>query len=87
MYMPDCLKSTIGLMEADSSKLKHRTFNITAMSFTPAQIAAEIQKFIPEFKIDYKPDFRQQIANSWPRSLDDSAAREEWGVLIRVRHD
>ncbi len=79
MYMPDCIKATIDLIEADASKLKHRSFNVTAMSFTPEEIAAEIKKHIPEFEIDYKPDFRQQIAESWPRSIDDSVAREEWG--------
>ena len=79
MYMPDCLKCTIDLMEADASKLVHRSYNITAMSFAPEDIANEIKKHIPEFKIDYKPDFRQQIAETWPRSIDDSVAREEWG--------
>lgn len=79
MYMPDCLKCTIDLIEADARKLKHRCFNITAMSFAPEEIAAEIQKYIPEFEMSYEPDFRQQIAESWPASLDDSAAREEWG--------
>ncbi|MCF2137675.1 MAG: NAD-dependent epimerase/dehydratase family protein [Candidatus Thorarchaeota archaeon] len=79
MYMPDCIKATIDLIEADARKLKHRSFNVTAMSFTPADIAAEIKKHIPEFAIDYEPDFRQQIAESWPRSIDDSVAREEWG--------
>ena len=79
MYMPDCIKSTIDLLEADQSKLVHRSFNVTAMSFTPEDIANEIKKHIPDFKIDYEPDFRQQIAETWPRSLDDSAARDEWG--------
>ena len=79
MYMPDCIKSTIDLIEADASKLIHRSFNVTAMSFTPEDIANEIKKHIPDFEIEYEPDFRQQIAESWPRSLDDSVAREEWG--------
>ncbi|RLI54832.1 MAG: NAD-dependent epimerase [Candidatus Thorarchaeota archaeon] len=79
MYMPDCIKSTIDLIEADASRLVHRSFNVTAMSFTPAEIAEEIKKHIPEFEITYEPDFRQKIAQSWPRSIDDSAAREEWG--------
>ena len=78
MYMPDCIKSTIDLIEADASKLKHRSFNVTAMSFTPSDIANEIKKHMPEFEIDYEPDFRQQIAESWPSSIDDSAARDEW---------
>jgi nucleoside-diphosphate-sugar epimerase len=79
MYMPDCLKCTIDLIEAPSEKLIHRSYNITAMSFAPEEIAAEIKKHIPEFEISYEPDFRQQIAESWPASLDDSVAREEWG--------
>ena len=80
MYMPDCIKGTIDLMNADLSKLKHHSdFNMGAISFSPAELVAEIQKHIPDFVCDYEPDFRQQIADSWPKSLDDSAAREEWG--------
>jgi len=80
MYMPDCIKGTIQLMEADFSKLKHHTdFNLTAMSFSARELAEEIKKYIPDFECEYKPDFRQKIADSWPRSIDDSAAREEWG--------
>jgi nucleoside-diphosphate-sugar epimerase len=80
MYMPDCIKATIDLMEADGDGLGHHAdFNLAAMSFSPADLVAEIQKHIPEFTCEYKPDFRQQIADSWPRSIDDSAAREEWG--------
>ncbi len=80
MYMPDCLKSITDLMEADFGRLKHHTdFNLAAMSFTPAELVAEIRKHIPEFTCKYKPDFRQAIADSWPVSIDDSAAREEWG--------
>ena len=80
MYMPDCLKSIINLMEADFSRLKHHSnFNVTAMSFSAAELAAEIKKHLPDFEINYQPDFRQAIADSWPESIDDSAAREEWG--------
>jgi nucleoside-diphosphate-sugar epimerase len=79
MYMPDCIKGTIDFMEKDISKLKHHCdFNLTAMSFSVGEIVDEIKKHIPEFKCDYKPDFRQEIADSWPRSIDDSAARQEW---------
>jgi len=79
MYMPDCLNATIMLMEADVSKLKHHCdFNLAAFSFDPAQLVAAIQKHVPEFTCDYKPDFRQKIADSWPMSIDDSAARAEW---------
>ncbi|HRS54622.1 MAG TPA: NAD-dependent epimerase/dehydratase family protein [Bacteroidales bacterium] len=80
MYMPDCLKATIQLMQADFSKLKHHCdFNVGAMSFSAGELAASIKKYIPSFEIEYKPDFRQAIADSWPMSIDDSAAREEWG--------
>ncbi|MEA3341724.1 MAG: L-threonine 3-dehydrogenase [Chloroflexota bacterium] len=80
MYMPDCIKATLDVMAADLSQLeRHTDFNLAAMSFGPAELAAEIQKHIPEFTCEYKPDFRQAIADSWPRTIDDSAAREEWG--------
>lgn len=81
MYMPDALNAIIDLMEADPSKLKHRNaFNVTAMSFDPEGIAAEIRKHIPEFTIDYNVDaMRQAIADSWPNSIDPTAAMEEWG--------
>lgn len=80
MYMPDAIKAAIDLMEADPARLNHRNaFNVTAMSIAPENIAAEIKKIIPEFKIDYKIDpTRQAIADSWPNNMDDSAAREEW---------
>ena len=81
MYMPDALNAIMDLMEADASKLVHRNaFNISAMSFEPEMLAAEIRKHIPEFKMDYNVDpVRQAIADSWPNSLDDSVARAEWG--------
>jgi len=81
MYMPDALEGAIKLMETDTSRLKHRNaFNVTAMSFAPEDIYAEIKKHIPEFTMDYKIDpVRQGIADSWPNSMDDSAARKEWG--------
>lgn len=80
MYMPDALAAAIGVMEADVERLTHRnSFNVTAMNFTPETIAAEIRKHIPEFQIDYDIDpVRQSIADSWPDSIDDSAARDEW---------
>ena len=81
MYMPDAIKGAIAIMEADSSKLKHRNaFNVSAMSFAPEDISAEVRKLIPDFTMDYEVDpLRQSIADSWPNSMDDSAAREEWG--------
>jgi nucleoside-diphosphate-sugar epimerase len=82
MYMPDCIKGTMDLMQADIKKLKHHCdFNMTSMSFSAGELAAEIKKHISEFKVDYKPDFRQAIADSWPQSIDDSVAREEWGWM------
>ena len=80
MYMPDCIKGTIDLMEADVSKLKHHCdFNMSSMSFSAEELANKIKEHISEFKCEYKPDFRQAIADSWPKSIDDSAARKEWG--------
>lgn len=80
MYMPDCLKATIDLAEADFAQLKHHTdFNVGSMSFTVAEQAASIRKFIPDFQVEYAPDFRQDIADSWPDAVDDASAREEWG--------
>lgn len=80
MYMPDCIKATIKLMEAPLSKLKHHSdFNVSAMSFSAGELAEEIRKHVPTFVCEYAPDFRQTIAESWPKSIDDSAAREEWG--------
>jgi nucleoside-diphosphate-sugar epimerase len=87
MYMPDALKAAIELMEADPAKLKHRNaFNVTAMSFAPEHIAAEITRHIPDFTMEYAVDpLRQAIADSWPNHMDDSAARSEWGW--RPEHD
>jgi nucleoside-diphosphate-sugar epimerase len=80
MYMPDAIKATIELMEAPSEKIKVRTsYNISGMSFSPKEISEEIKKHIPGFTINYKPDYRQQIADSWPQSIDDSVARSDWG--------
>jgi len=81
MYMPDAIDAAIQIMDADSDKLQHfNSFNVTAMSFTPEDLAAEIRKHIPGFTLDYEVDpVRQGIADSWPNNMDDSAAREEWG--------
>jgi nucleoside-diphosphate-sugar epimerase len=80
MYMPDCIKGTIDLMEADFDRLKHHAdFNMASMSFSARELADAIKKRIPEFECEYEPDFRQAIADSWPCSIDDSAARKEWG--------
>jgi nucleoside-diphosphate-sugar epimerase len=80
MYMPDCIRGTMTLLETDRSKLQHHgNYNLGAMSFTPEILAAEIRKHIPEFQITYAPDFRREIAKYWPASVDDSSARAEWG--------
>ena len=80
MYMPDAIRATIELMEAPADKISIRTsYNISAMSFSPKEIGAEVKKHIPDFKISYKPDYRQTIANSWPQIIDDSVARKDWG--------
>ena len=80
MYMPDAIKATIELMEAPADKISIRTsYNISGMSFSPAEIATEIKKHIPEFEIIYESDYRQAIADSWPNSIDDSVARNDWG--------
>lgn len=80
MYMPDAIRGTIELMEAPASKISVRhSYNLSAMSFSPKEIGAEIKKHIPEFKLGYEPDYRQAIADSWPQSIDDSVATRDWG--------
>lgn len=79
MYMPDCLEATWKLMTSPREALTRSTYNITAMSFTPAQLAAAIQRRLPHFRIRYEPDFRAAIARTWPASIDDSLARRDWG--------
>jgi len=80
MYMPDCIKATMDLMAAPFESLKHHSnFNVGSMSFTVKELEEEIKKEIPGFEVVYEPDFRQKIADSWPNSIDDSAARREWG--------
>ena len=79
MYMSDAIKATIDIMQAPAEDVKIRSsYNISAMSFNPDQIAKEIKKHIPEFEIDYGPDFRQKIANNWPASINDAEARLHW---------
>ena len=80
MYMPDAIRATIELMEADASKISIRTsYNISGMSFSPEEIAAEVKKHIPDFTMTYKEDYRQAIADSWPQSIEDVVARKDWG--------
>lgn len=80
MYMEDAIQATIQIMQAEKDRIKVRTsYNLSAINFTPKEIAAEIQKLIPDFTITYEPDFRQTIADSWPQTIDDSEARKDWG--------
>ncbi|MBD3278597.1 MAG: NAD-dependent epimerase/dehydratase family protein [Candidatus Aegiribacteria sp.] len=80
MYMPDCIKATLDLADADFEGLTHHCdFNVGALSVTAEDIALSIKKHIPDFQVEYEPDYRQGIADTWPQSVDDSAAREEWG--------
>jgi nucleoside-diphosphate-sugar epimerase len=79
MYMPDAIRATIELMEAPKETITVRSsYNLSGMSFSPKEIGASIQKHIPEFVLTYKPDFRQQIADGWPKSIDDAAAQKDW---------
>ncbi len=80
MYMPDCIKASMDIMAAPAAGVKTRTgYNLAGMSFSPAELVKEIQRVIPAFECDYMPDFRQKIADSWPKSLDDREARRDWG--------
>ncbi|MES2777843.1 MAG: NAD-dependent epimerase/dehydratase family protein [Bacteroidota bacterium] len=80
MYMPDAIRGTIELMEAPAEKISIRhSYNLSGMSFSPKEIAAEVKKHVPDFTIDYKPDYRQKIADGWPQSIDDSVASNDWG--------
>jgi nucleoside-diphosphate-sugar epimerase len=80
MYMPDAIKATIELMEAPAEKISIRhSYNLSSLSFSPKEIAAEIKKHIPDFTINYAPDYRQAIADGWPQSIDDTVARKDWG--------
>jgi nucleoside-diphosphate-sugar epimerase len=80
MYMPDAIKATIGIMQAPAEKVKIRSsYNVGAFSFTPKELAKEIAKHVKDFNISYKPDSRQKIADSWPKSVDDTVARNDWG--------
>jgi nucleoside-diphosphate-sugar epimerase len=80
IYMPDCIRATLLLMDAPADRLIHAAeYNLASLSFSAGELAAEIRKHIPDFVCEYRPDFRQQIADSWPRTIDDSAARTEWG--------
>ncbi len=80
MYMDDAIAGTMALMAAPKEKITVRTsYNFSAIDFTPAELYAEIKKLVPDFQVEFKPDFRQKIADGWPQSIDDSQARKDWG--------
>ena len=80
MYMEDAIKATMQIMEVPTSTIKIRSsYNLAALSFNPKEIAESIQQHLPDFTITYEPDFRQAIADSWPESIDDTSARDDWG--------
>lgn len=84
MFMEDAIKATIDIMEADAAKVKIRSsYNVAGISFSPKTLSAEIKKHMPDFKISYKPDFRQAIADSWPQNIDDAQARLDWGLTSK----
>lgn len=88
MFMDDAIRATVSIMEADKKDIKVRSsYNLAAMSFDPKEITASIQRHIPEFEISYEPDFRQEIADSWPQSIDDSTARKDWGWESKISLD
>ena len=79
IYIDDCIQATIDLLNAENAKLTRRVYNLAGISFSPEQIAAAVKKYIPDFTIEYAPDFRQAIAETWPRSLDDTDSKNDWG--------
>ena len=81
MYMDDCLRATMLFLQADKSGLEYTTYNVGAMSVCPSELVAAIRSRLPDFHVRYEPDFREDIAQSWPRSIDDSAARKDWGWM------
>jgi nucleoside-diphosphate-sugar epimerase len=84
MFMPDAIESTINLMETDAANIKIRSsYNLGGISFTPKELVSQIKKYMPEFRVTYKSDFRQAIADSWPKSIDDQEAREHWGAQCK----
>ncbi|MBP3198777.1 MAG: NAD-dependent epimerase/dehydratase family protein, partial [Butyrivibrio sp.] len=88
MFMDDAIRATVNIMEADKEDIKIRSsYNLAGMSFDPEDVTASIKKHISEFKISYEPDFRQDIADSWPQSIDDSEARKDWGWESKISLD
>ena len=87
VYIDDCIKSTIQFLNADGAKLKRKVYNMAGISFNPEQLAAAIKKLIPGFEVTYEPDFRQKIADAWPKSIDDSDSKKDWGLSYDVTVD
>lgn len=88
MFMDDAIRATVSIMEAESEKIQIRSsYNLAAISFNPEEIAESIRKYVPEFEINYSPDFRQAIADSWPQSIDDSEAQKDWGWESKISLD
>lgn len=85
MHIEDCLRSVAELMELNGDEMRYRTYNVTGDSFTPQELETEIQKEIPGFHLDYRPDHRQEIAETWPEVFDDSCARKDWNW--RAKYD
>ena len=87
IYIDDTIKCTLDLMRCDNAKLTRRTYNVAGISFNPEQLAASLKKIITNFEITYEPDFRQKIADAWPKSIDDSNAKKDWGWSYDVSVD
>jgi threonine 3-dehydrogenase len=87
IYIDDCINGTIQFLKADGEKLKRKVYNMAGISFNPEQLSASIKKMMPEFKVEYEPDFRQKIADAWPKSIDDSESKQDWGWSYDVTVD
>jgi nucleoside-diphosphate-sugar epimerase len=87
IYIDDCIDATIKFLKADGAKLKRKVYNMAGISFTPEQLAASIKKMIPDFEVTYEPDFRQKIADAWPKSIDDNESKNDWGWSYDVTVD
>jgi threonine 3-dehydrogenase len=87
IYIDDCIAGTIQFLKADGAKLKRKVYNMAGISFNPEELAASIKKMLPEFQVSYEPDFRQKIADSWPKSIDDSESKKDWGWSYDVSVD
>ena len=87
IYIDDCITATIQFLKADGAKLKRKVYNMAGISFNPEQLSGAIKKLIPGFEVTYEPDFRQKIADAWPKSIDDSDSKHDWGWSYDVTID